>query len=152
MAKISKGIIAGLVATVVLSMIMVAKAMMGLMPELNVIAMLSSMMHTVPAIGWAMHFVIGAVAWGVGFAAFYNILPGGSSLTKGVMFGVIAWLMMMLLVMPMAGAGMFGLNMGMMAPVTTLMLHAIFGAVLGGVFGKLSNGSPDAITDNADSA
>jgi len=152
MAKLSKGIIAGLVATVVLSMIMVAKAMMGLMPELNVIAMLSSMMHTAPAIGWAMHFMIGALGWGIGFAVFYNILPGGSSLTKGVMFGVIAWLMMMLLVMPMAGAGVFGLNMGMMAPVMTLMLHAIFGAVLGGVFGKLSNGNSIAITGDADSA
>jgi len=41
-------------------------------------------------------------------------------------------------VMPMAGAGMFGLKLGMMAPVMTMMLHAIFGAVLGGVYKKLT--------------
>ena len=40
MSNLSRGIGAGLAATVVLSMIMVAKGMMGLMPELNVIAKL----------------------------------------------------------------------------------------------------------------
>ena len=44
MTNTARGIAAGLAATMVLSMIMVAKGMMGLMPELNVIAMLSSML------------------------------------------------------------------------------------------------------------
>ncbi|MET4104588.1 Mg2+ and Co2+ transporter CorA [Roseovarius sp. MBR-78] len=39
-----------------------------------------------------------------------------------------------MVVMPMAGAGMFGMNFGMMAPMMTLVLHIIFGAVLGAVF------------------
>jgi len=151
MGNVSKGIFAGLVATVVLSLIMIAKGMMGLMPELNVIAMLSSMMKTAPAIGWVIHFMIGVVGWGMGFALFYNVLPGGSSLTKGIAFGIAAWLMMMVVVMPMAGAGLFGLDMGMMAPAMTLMLHAIFGAVLGIVFGKLSKTNSAVITSNANS-
>ena len=46
MTNAGRGIVAGLVATAVLSMIMLAKGMMGLMPELDVIAMLSSMMNT----------------------------------------------------------------------------------------------------------
>ena len=50
------------------------------------------------------------------------------------MFGIGAWLLMMIAVMPMAGAGPFGLKFGPMAPVMTLVLHAIFGAVLGGVY------------------
>ncbi|WP_448329685.1 DUF6789 family protein [Sulfitobacter sp. M13] len=41
---------------------------------------------------------------------------------------------MMILIMPMAGAGLFGLALGMMAPIMTLVLHIIFGAVLGVVF------------------
>jgi hypothetical protein len=45
--------------------------------------------------------------------------------------------MMMVAVMPMAGAGFFGMNLGIAAPVMTLMLHIIFGAVLGGVYGAL---------------
>lgn len=137
MASVRNGMIAGLAATLVLSMIMVAKGMMGLMPELNVIAMLGSMMNTTPVIGWLVHFVIGMIAWGIGFAAFFDILPRASNLTKGISFGVAAWILMMVGVMPMAGAGFFGLNMGVMAPVMTLMLHVIYGAVLGLVFGRL---------------
>ena len=42
---------------------------------------------------------------------------------------------MMVAVMPMADAGFFGLKFGIMAPVMTLVLHVIFGAVLGGIYG-----------------
>jgi hypothetical protein len=55
-----------------------------------------------------------------------------------MILGTLGWLMMMVAVMPMAGAGMFGLNMGVMAPIATLMLHLIFGAVLGFTYQKLS--------------
>ena len=137
MTKTIRGIGAGFAATIVLSMIMVAKAMMGLMPELNVIAMLSAMMKSAPAVGWIAHFMIGMIAWGIGFVLVSGVLPGRSNLTKGISFGIAAWAMMMLLIMPMAGAGFFGLKMGMMAPVMTLMLHVIYGAVLGSVYGKL---------------
>ena len=44
MNNIKVGLGAGFVATVVLSLMMVAKGMMGVMPELDVIAMLSAMM------------------------------------------------------------------------------------------------------------
>ncbi len=44
---------------------------------------------------------------------------------------------MMVLIMPMADAGMFGLELGIMAPIMTLMLHMIFGAVMGAVYQKL---------------
>ena len=139
MNNIVKGIVAGLAATMVLSMIMVAKGMMGLMPELNVIAMLSSMMKVAMPLGWVIHFMIGMLVWGIGFSVVSGFLPGGSDITRGMSFGIAAWLLMMLMVMPMAGAGLFGLNMGMMAPVMTLMLHAIYGAVLGFVFSKLGS-------------
>jgi len=45
----------------------------------------------------------------------------------------------MVVMMPMAGAGLFGLNLGigMMAAVMTLILHIVFGAVLGLVFASL---------------
>jgi len=39
--------------------------------------------------------------------------------------------------MPMAGAGLFGMRLGMMAPVMTLLMHLVFGAVLGGVYAML---------------
>ena len=137
MNKVTRGLGAGLAATMVLSMIMVAKGMMGLMPELNVIGMLSSMMKSAPIVGWIVHFMIGMLAWGLGFVAVTRYLPGKNDVAKGISFGIAAWVMMMLLVMPMAGAGFFGLKLGPVAPMMTLMLHVIYGAVLGYVFGKL---------------
>ncbi len=141
MTNTKRGIGAGLAATMVLSMIMVAKGMMGLMPELNVIAMLSSMMNSVPIVGWIVHFMIGMLAWGLCFVAVSRYLPGRTDLAKGISFGIAGWLMMMLMIMPMAGAGFLGLKIGMMAPVMTLVLHVIYGAVLGYVYGKLGGGS-----------
>ena len=45
--------------------------------------------------------------------------------------------MMMIILMPMAGDGLFGLKLGLMAPAATLMLHMIFGAQMGWVYGAL---------------
>ena len=39
--------------------------------------------------------------------------------------------------MPMAGAGLFGLGLGVMAPIATLMLHWAYGAVMGATYGAL---------------
>ena len=133
--NILKGMVAGFVATIVLSALMVMKSMMGLMPRLDVITMLSKMMGSSIAVGWIAHFMIGTVVWGGLFAWLDPQLPGRAHWMKGVTFGVGAWLLMMIAVMPMAGAGLFGANLGMIAPVITLVLHIIFGAVLGGVYG-----------------
>lgn len=144
MSNIVPGLIAGFVATVVLSILMMAKSMMGVMPQLDVISMLSAMMGATPAMGWIAHFVIGTVAWGGGFALLYNAIPGGGAVVKGIVFGIAAWVIMMVAVMPMAGAGIFGMNMGMMAPVMTLVLHIIFGAVLGAVYQNRAQSGAEA--------
>jgi len=128
--NIKTGLISGFIATVVLSVIMVLKAKMGVMPELNAIKMLAGMMHAPLLMGWVAHFMIGTVVWGILFAALVNKLPGGV-LMSAIIFSIGAWLLMMVGPMPMAGAGLFGLKLGMMAPIATLMLHLIWGIVLG---------------------
>lgn len=137
MNKYTAGIIAGFAATVVLSVMMIIKAGMGLMPHLNVIAMLAMMAHqkmglpVTPAIGWLLHFIIGTILWGLAFAALYQYIPGKKAWLKGILFGIAAWILMMIGPMPMAGAGLFGLKLGLAAPVMTLVLHMLFGVVLG---------------------
>ena len=134
---------AGFVATVALSALMVMKAMMGLMPDLNAIRMLTQMSHAMlgtpasPVIGWLLHFLIGTVSWGTTYAWLRPRLPG-TPLQRGLIFATGAWLLMMIMVMPMAGAGIFGLRLGLMAPVATLMLHWVYGAVLGLVEARLT--------------
>ena len=136
MQKLINGAVAGVVATLVLSLMMLMKSKMGVMPELNIIAMLAGMMGGTLVLGWVAHFMIGA-AYGVVFYMANDKLPTKSVISKGVILGVIGWLVMMLMLMPMMGAGLFGMKMGLMAPVMTLVLHAIFGAVLGFIYSKL---------------
>ena len=131
MSKMIKGGVAGLIATIVLSVMMMIKTKMGMMPELDIIHMLASKMGGATSMGWIAHFILGIVVYGVGFSIFHKILPGNSLLVKGIIIGVIGWLLMMVVFMPMMGVGFFGLSLGIMAPVMTLILHAIFGAVLG---------------------
>jgi len=137
MNNIAKGILAGLAATVVLTLMMLAKGAMGLMPALDPVGMIAEMMGVSATIAWGVHFMIGAVIWGGAFALLEQNLPGGDFWVKGVVLGVGAWLIMMVAMMPMAGAGFFGMQLGIMAPVLTLVMHLVFGAVLGGVYGML---------------
>lgn len=137
MNNLIKGLIAGIVATLVLSILMIIKAKMGMMPDLNVITMLASKMGGNPMLGWIAHIVIG-LGYGIVIALLFNKLPSDCGMIKGMVLGVLGWLVMMLVVMPMMGAGVFALNMGIMAAVATLVLHLIFGAVLGGTYQKLT--------------
>lgn len=137
MTNIGRGIFAGFVGTVVLSMMMVAKSAMGLMPQLDPIQMISGMMNSSPMVGWVIHFLIGTVLWGALFASLDPHLPGGAHWLKGIVFGLGAWLLMMVLMMPMAGKGLFGMQIGIMAPIMTMMLHVIYGAILGATYGWL---------------
>ncbi len=139
---VARGILAGFSATIVLSLLMLLKTVMGIMPELDVPAMLGAMAGETmgvdgSSIGWMLHFVVGAVVFGLGFALTNRALPSNNQVVKGIVFGIAAWLVMMIAIMPFAGAGLFGMSIGLMAPMMTLILHIVFGAVLGLVFRHL---------------
>ncbi len=140
---VGNGLLAGFVATIALSAVMLMKQAAGLMPQLNPIEMITRMMGaSSPLIGWIVHFMIGTVVWGILYAILDSRLPGRPWF-RGALLATGAWLIMMVVMMPMAGAGMFGmaLGLGMMAPLATLMMHWIFGAVLGSTFAALGRRS-----------
>lgn len=134
--------IASFIATLVLSMIMVMKKTMGLMPEMNPIMDLVTIMQNLsaltisPLFAWFLHFLIGTFMWGILFFLLYGRLPGGK-LIKGILFGLGVWLLMMLTIEPLAGHGFFGLQTSPVIAVMSMMLHIVFGAILGIVYGKL---------------
>jgi hypothetical protein len=104
--NIAKGIGSGFVATIVLSAIMLIKQGMGIIPELNPIEMNAQMSGTAsPAVGWLVHFFIGTIVWGVLYAWLDPFLPG-QHWFRGATFATGAWLLMMIVLMPMAGAGL----------------------------------------------
>ncbi len=143
MPNIVKGMLAGLAGTAVLTLLMMVKKMAGVMPQLDPVHMMADMaaqnmgIAQNAAIGWVMHFGIGIVAWGGAFAVLNSKLPGESQVVKGIALGIGAWLLMMIGPMPMSGSGLFGLSIGPMAPVMTLVFHIVFGAVLGATYDKL---------------
>jgi len=137
-------LMAGLIATIVLSILMIAKSSAGLMPRLNPI---EDIVHvadhptgmTLPLpFGWIGHFVLGTVVWGIIYAALQARLPG-APVVKGLIFGALAWLAMMIFFMPLAGHGLFALSLGLQATAATLVLHLIYGAVLGVAYAKAAH-------------
>lgn len=121
--------VGGFLATAVLSLAMSVLVPAGLAPD--VIGLISHTLRTGRDTGWLVHFLVGTVAWGGFFAILQPFLPSRSFVVRGMMFGVAAWLAMMLILMPIADAGYFGLVLGWTTPFTTLLLHLIFGAALG---------------------
>jgi len=112
--------------------------MMGVMPELDLPAMISGMMGVpnTPIVGWAVHFAIGTVLYGGAMAVLDKHIPGDRRIGHGLILAALGWVAMMTTLMPMAGAGLFGMKLGIMAPIMTLVFHLIFGAVLGWVYGR----------------
>jgi len=86
--RIAKGILAGFVATVALSAMMVLKAKMGMLPQVNAIKMLSTMAHgftgtpLTPVVRRMLHFIIGSVMWGTLFALLFDRIPSQVLLLK----------------------------------------------------------------------
>lgn len=102
---------------------------MGVWPELDAIHMIGAF----AAVGWTGHFRTGTIACADGFAMVNKYVPVDGQLTKRFLVGIAARFGMIVLVMPMAGAGFFGLGSGITASVMTPILHVVVGAVPGAV-------------------
>lgn len=120
-----RAVAAGLAATIVLSAVMLMKQAMGIMPVLNPIAMISQMIGTQQqALGWVVHFLIGAGLWGVAFTWLDPMLPGPHWF-RGALFGTGAWVIYDDRYHAHNRCWLFGMKLGVMAPVATLAMHWI---------------------------
>jgi Na+-transporting NADH:ubiquinone oxidoreductase subunit NqrB len=133
-----KGLVAGLVATLVLSGLLLLKSTMDLVPELIFITLLTNLGSISPVQAWMDHFIVGVVVFGLLFAAYDAVADRPAHWLKGIIFGVFAWLVMMVVFMPLANAGIFGSRLGLMAAAVTLAYHLVYGAVLGTTYGLLT--------------
>ena len=144
-------VIAGLVATIVFTMILMMAPKMG-MPKMDIVSLLGSMFSAKSnqILGWMMHLMMGVV-----FALIYAFLwsngIGAATWTFGLVFGAIHWLIvgMAMAMIPMMHVGiksgavqapdlwMTGNGGGVMAFMGGLVGHAIFGAVVALVYAAL---------------
>ena len=132
--RLTQAVIGGLAGTILMTLMMyyVAPMMMG--GPMDIAGMLGDMMGMDSRMGMLAHFLIGAVMLPAVFAiVLWGKLPGGTGVMKGLVFGMLLWVIAQAVVMPMAGAGMFSANHPeqMMALLGSLMGHAVYGMVLG---------------------
>ena len=140
MSDVVKGMVAGAVATGAISVAMLLIEATGFVPQLELPHLLLNVLDAPAAyaLGWLAHLAIGSVILGGIFAQVEPRLGADTHTKSGILYGVIAWLVMMLVVMPAAGAGYFGFQLSVLAPLVMLGLQVLYGGVLGWIYGKLS--------------
>jgi hypothetical protein len=132
---IGKGIIAGFVATFALSI---------LLDPIELFA--PTVWPASSAVGWVLHFFVGTVIWGVGFAMLHDYLRG-PSWQRGLVFALGAWVVVMGGAAALIWAHVTAFDLGATTIVATLIVHVLYGVSLGVIYGWLldreeTSGSP----------
>ena len=137
-----KPLVAGLSGTLVHFLFMYLKTRAGLLPSFQPY---QGLQHTlsqwvgtdVPAIvPWLLSFVNGMAVLGFLFGRINGLLPGRNGITKGVIFGLIGWVLMGLIFFPLIGLGAFALRAGLgIAPalMSLAMPRVCFTVLIGNV-------------------
>jgi hypothetical protein len=133
---IYKGAAAGLMGALVLSAYLLLNVETGWMPALDFVSLVGGLTGTGTTGGWIIHFAVGGLL-GAMFAWLDPDLPGDSLRQRGMVLASVAWLLMMFFLMPYAGYGVFGLKESVLLPVGALVLHLIFGIIMGGTYSWL---------------
>lgn len=142
MSNYFKGIVAGLIATAVMTALMLIKNYFGMFTELNFVDLINNINASYfglpdnPWAPWVVHFVVGSVVYGIIFT-FFNPKLTESYTFNGIIIGIGAWFVMMLVVFPLIGGGLFGTVLGEHARVASLLLHGVYGAILGYSYEKI---------------
>lgn len=143
MADLGRGVLAGLIATIAISLFMLLRLSAGVLTEYHPVEIMNLTAHGLLGtadsrlVGWPLHFLVGTVVWGMLYVLLEPRIPGGNRAVKGLTFGALVWFVIMVTIFPAAGSGFFALGFGVAVPVMTLLAHLLYGLVLGGVYGWL---------------
>ena len=134
--NIGKAIAGGFVGTILLTVMIRFVAPMMTGQRMDMAERLGGMTGMGPIAGVILHFLIGSVILALVYTfVLFRILPG-TPWQKGVLSGVIFWLGLEVLVIPMIGGGFFSSQMGGVKMVlAALIAHLVYGAALGGIAG-----------------
>ncbi len=83
-------------------------------------------------------FFAGGLFWALVYALVFEPRLHGPAWRRGVTFALIPWLVSLVVFMPLLGGGVLGLSLGAgpLPVVGNLILHALYGVVLGVVWGS----------------
>ncbi|MBK5213833.1 MAG: hypothetical protein JJE55_09270 [Flavobacteriaceae bacterium] len=122
--NVSKSIVAGIVGTLVMTMVILVAPYMG-MPKMSPPAMVAGMLGMPMLVGWVMHFMIGIVYAFVYVYLFNPKVKIASTLLSGLVFGFLAFVFaqIMMAIMGMSPAE----GSKVMLLMATLIGHLVFG-------------------------
>lgn len=137
MSRVKKGLIAGFAATMAASLLEVPNMFLNWFdPFQGVIAGMIGMPGNL-AVGWVVHLISGIFILGPLFAILCPRLPTDTPETKGIVFAVGAWLVMMAAIVMFGNYRTFTAGSGFGTIAWLLVTHAVFGIVLGNVYARL---------------
>lgn len=138
-ANMMAGLNAGFIASAISLLFLALTTWMALVPEFNYVLIQGSIFGFTKTIfsGWIIYFLIGAIFWGSLYAGLDPYLLSTNPVTKGIIFGLIVWLIVMIVLMPIAGAGMFLEHYGFLAAIVILLSDLVFGVSISYFYGKL---------------
>ena len=134
-----KSVAAGLCGSAAHTLLMAFKSwaeiLPGFQPYDDLQALLTNLIGNAvnPAIPWALSYFNGSVVLGFLFGRSWQILPGRTGVTKGLVFGFAVWVAMGVIFFPAIGKGWFAAQTGIgIAPTFfTLMMVLTYSVTLG---------------------
>lgn len=142
MINIAKGVISGLVASVLVSGGVYLASAFGLVQSLDPLRAASGIALHPASLGWVTYYILGALLWGTLFAFLSPVLPG-PFWCKGAAFGLLAWLLTVAITHAAAASTIAPLALG---PV---VVHLLFGALLGLTYGTLLDENERGVSGGA---
>ncbi|WP_426019764.1 DUF6789 family protein [Brevundimonas sp. DWR2-3-1b1] len=137
MSRVQKGLIAGFAATMAVSLLEIPNLFLNWFdPFQGVIASMLGMPGNL-AVGWVVHVISGVLILGPLFAILCPRLPTDTPETKGIVFAVGAWVLMMAVIVMFGNYRTFTAGSGFGTFAWLLITHAVFGIVLGNVYARL---------------
>lgn len=83
----------------------------------------------------AVNLAMGLV-WAVIYGRYFERVIPGSPMRRGAIFSLLPWILSLVIFFPLTGVGFFGsgLGAGPLPTIGNLILHLVYGAVLGAMF------------------
>ena len=136
MSRVQKGLVAGLAATVAVSVLEAVNilALKWFAPFPLILANLVGLPGNL-AVGWVLHAIAGIFILGPLFGILCPRLPTDTPETKGIVFAVCAFVVLMVGLVLFGGGDVFGRNFGTIGWLVAT--HAVFGIVLGNVYARM---------------
>ena len=154
----SRAMLAGLIATIIMSIMQAVAPLMGF-PRMDIAAMLGSMLGGSLLVGWIVHLMMGTILWAAVYAYIVEPRLGGAPWLRGLTYGFLLAVFVLIIGFPLVGAmfssltpkpGFLGMGMGgAMGTMGVIIGHLVYGLVLGTIYGHPASEHESAVGAHA---